>query len=58
MITPPYIFVNDVLKSYHKYLICKDYKQKFITCMNNYINGETYENCNEFFDVIKKYKCN
>ena len=57
MITPPHIFVNDILKSYHRYLICNDYKQKFIECMNNYINGVTYESCNEFYENILKYKC-
>ena len=57
MISPPCIFVNDILKSYHTYLICKDYKKKFIDCINNYISKDANENCNELFEVIKKYKC-
>ena len=57
MIIPPYIFVNDILKSYHTYLICKDNKHKFIICMNNYINGKSDFNCNEIYEIIK-YKCN
>jgi hypothetical protein len=57
MITIPHIFLNDILKSYHTYLICKDYKQKFIECMNNYIINDKYEDCNKFYENILKYKC-
>ncbi len=57
MITPPYVFVKDITYNYNKYKICEINKRKFIECINNYIIKDKYENCNQLFDVIKKYKC-
>ena len=57
MITIPHIFLNDILKSYNKYKLCKFNKKKFIECMNNYIINDKYEDCNKFYKNIIKYKC-
>ncbi len=54
---PPFIKINDFLKSYNKYKLCKYNKKKFIDCMNNYIIKDKYEDCNEYYEELIKYKC-
>ena len=58
MIIYPYVFTNDIIKCYKRYLICKENKLKFIECINNNLNNKDNLKCKEFFDIIKKYKCN
>lgn len=39
MIIYPYVFTNDIIKCYKRYLICKENKLKFIECINNNLNN-------------------
>ena len=56
MYKPPFIFINDFLKSYNKYKICKYNKKKFLECMNDMLNDKNI-NCNQYYEKLIKYNC-
>jgi hypothetical protein len=57
MLKPPYIFIKDMINSYKTYKLCNVTNKQFIECMNNYILKNKNENCNIYYDILKKNKC-
>ena len=57
MLKPPYIFIKDMINIYKTYKFCEVTNKQFIDCMNNYILKNKNENCNLYYNILKKNKC-
>ena len=57
MISIPKCSLNDFIKQYERYKICKENKNNLLKCLNEYIIHENMQNCEIYFNKLIKYKC-